>query len=63
MMNANVEMRMDLKICERCGALWLRVIGGEARHCGRCLRALAEGPERVELRKGRPEGQGLGSRG
>lgn len=57
MRDAGVDIRMDLKICERCGALWLRVIGGEVRHCGRCLRALGEGPAEAGLRKGRPEGE------
>jgi len=44
------DLKMDLKICEGCGALWLRagVVGGV--YCSRCVRVLAEFPA---VRRGR----------
>ncbi len=71
MVEFRVELRMDLKICERCGALWLRVIGAEARHCGRCLGQLGELPvrrgcgreDRGIHRYGGPGGRGGGRAG
>ena len=52
------EVRMNLKVCERCGALWCREIGVSARYCERCAKALrvADEPAQVEMRKGRPFG-------
>ena len=50
------EVRMDLKVCERCGALWCREIGREERYCKRCAGWLekAERPSAMVLRVGRP---------
>ena len=47
---------MQLKVCERCGVLWCRVVGEEGVHCTKCKRALREQRKesRVELRVGRP---------
>ena len=52
------EVRMDLKVCERCGALWCREIGVSARYCKRCAKTLrtADEPAQVEMRRGRPFG-------
>jgi hypothetical protein len=49
-------VRMQLKVCERCGILWCRVLGDEGRHCRGCVMAVArqrrESP--VVLSVGRP---------
>ena len=49
-------VRMQLKVCERCGVLWCRVVGEDGVHCVKCKRALREQRKesRVELRVGRP---------
>jgi hypothetical protein len=36
--------KLQLKYCERCGALWLRPQGGQEVYCARCIRAIAELP-------------------
>lgn len=53
-----VEVRMNLKVCERCGVLWCRKIGMEERYCERCVKWMlwAERPTPMELRVGRPFG-------
>lgn len=33
-------IRLELKYCERCGGLWLRLIGSDAVFCGSCSRDL-----------------------
>lgn len=38
------ELRMDLKVCEGCGTLWLRAGLGEGVYCRGCARTLAEFP-------------------
>jgi hypothetical protein len=38
------ESSLELKYCERCGALWLRPAGGGQIYCASCARALGEMP-------------------
>lgn len=38
------QMGLELKYCERCGALRLRPTGGEQIYCVVCARAMAELP-------------------
>ena len=40
-----MDLRLDLKICEGCGALWLRATEVGGVHCVRCTRILAEFPQ------------------
>jgi len=35
-------IRVDLKYCEACGALWLRPCGSHTPYCGRCEKVMAE---------------------
>ncbi|MEO8726094.1 MAG: hypothetical protein ABI383_08205 [Acidobacteriaceae bacterium] len=53
-----MEVRMSLKVCERCGALWCREIGMEERYCKRCALWLkkVEMPASIGLMVGRPTG-------
>jgi hypothetical protein len=48
------EFRVDLKVCEGCGGLWLRARGMETEGCGAycnsCVRWLAEFPEPKQAR-------------
>lgn len=37
-------LRMDLKVCEGCGALWLRRETADGLYCRGCARRLAEFP-------------------
>jgi len=39
-----VEKKVELKYCERCGALGVREIGGGEVYCDRCLLQVAELP-------------------
>jgi hypothetical protein len=41
--NASNEVRVELKYCERCGALWLRECGGGV-YCDNCAPKVAELP-------------------
>ncbi len=34
-------IQMELKYCERCGGLWLRVMGSDLAYCRPCAVALA----------------------
>ena len=45
-----------LKICEGCGALWLRAESLTGVYCRRCVQVLAEMPEARE-RRGRQSGR------
>jgi hypothetical protein len=45
--------QMELKYCERCGALWLRLSGSDAVFCGACATAMAGLPPKLHGR-GRP---------
>jgi hypothetical protein len=48
-------VRVFLKICEGCGALWLRSDEGKDVYCGRCARRMQElPPPRPKRRGGRP---------
>jgi hypothetical protein len=38
------DLRMDLKVCEGCGALWLRTIEWGGIYCRGCRTKLAEFP-------------------
>lgn len=42
--NASNEIRVELKYCERCGALRLRECGGDEIYCHNCLPKVAELP-------------------
>ena len=42
--NASNEIRVELKYCERCGALWLRECGGGQIYCDHCVPEIAELP-------------------
>jgi Zn-finger nucleic acid-binding protein len=35
------SIHLELKYCERCGGLWLRLKGSETVFCRRCAKALA----------------------
>ena len=37
-------VRLELKYCERCGALWLRRKGSEVVYCASCAQAILELP-------------------
>jgi len=34
-------IQLELKYCERCGALWLRPSDSELAFCGKCAKAMA----------------------
>jgi len=38
------ELQLELKYCERCGALWLRPVGGRQIYCVTCGREMAQLP-------------------
>ena len=52
------EVRVELKYCERCGALWLRECGSGLIHCNGCQAAVTELP----VLKKRPQSVKLGNR-
>jgi hypothetical protein len=35
------QIQLELKYCERCGGLWLRLKGSDAVYCAGCSRAMA----------------------
>jgi len=39
------EIRVDLKYCERCGGLWLRLQGAHGVHCASCHVLLETRPD------------------
>ncbi len=39
-----VQGRVEMKYCERCGALWLRAIGSLDIYCCQCERTMRELP-------------------
>jgi ribosomal protein L37AE/L43A len=52
MLDSN-PIQMELKYCERCGALWLRLIGSELVFCSPCsviLAGLAQDPRFLQHR-------------
>ena len=40
-------IQLELKYCERCGALWLRLEGSDLVFCGACAKAMAGMPVRA----------------
>jgi hypothetical protein len=44
---------LELKVCERCGALWLRKSGEAVAYCGPCRQALSGFKPQPALRKQR----------
>ncbi len=46
--------RVEVKVCEGCGARWLRS-AGEGNYCGRCALRLSDFPApEMQFRRGRP---------
>jgi hypothetical protein len=45
---------VELKYCERCGGLWLRMLGDQGVYCGNCRVRMAEMPRPVHERSGKP---------
>gem|GEM_PF-4758849 len=41
----NPTSRMELKVCECCGMLWMRPIGRKWRYCKRCMARVVEIPK------------------
>jgi len=39
------EVQVELKYCERCGGLWLRLLGANGVYCGGCRLYLAAMPD------------------
>ena len=55
-------IQMELKYCERCGALWLRLIGSDLIFCSPCsviLAGLARDPRFREHRGSTPRSSGI----
>ncbi len=42
--NSAENLTLELKYCERCGALWLRPTGGKQIYCVDCAREIADLP-------------------
>ncbi len=42
--NTAENLTLELKYCERCGALWLRPTGGKQIYCVDCAREIADLP-------------------
>ncbi|HEX3103867.1 MAG TPA: hypothetical protein VHQ22_05425 [Terriglobales bacterium] len=56
-------IQMELKYCERCGALWLRLTGSDLIFCSPCsvvLAGLARDPRFREPRGSNSGGGGMG---
>jgi hypothetical protein len=49
-----VLRRLELKVCERCGGLWLRPGGAAWAYCGPCKEKMDDLPV-VRLKRGRRE--------
>jgi hypothetical protein len=49
-------MHVELKICERCGALWLRPIHSGWIYCAGCLPFIRNLARRVALRQAKKAG-------
>ena len=54
-----MQLFLDLKICESCGSLWYRVMGGAEIYCKACKVKLREFPSPRTRRRpgGRRKGQ------
>jgi hypothetical protein len=53
-----METRIDLKVCEGCGCLWLRVQSETSVYCAQCAVKLREFPApATRRRRGRPAGR------
>ncbi|MGD0416355.1 MAG: hypothetical protein ABSA80_13435 [Terriglobales bacterium] len=59
------EIQVELKYCERCGGLWLRLQGAAGVYCASCRVVLAAmpnpgeaPPRKARRRKARAQGQG-----
>ncbi len=51
-------LRLDLKVCEGCGTLWLRGTVTEGVYCRGCAQTVSELPEaRKKNAGGRPRGR------
>ncbi len=45
MQSQTIELiEIELKYCERCGGLWLRLVGSEQVYCAACQPAMADLP-------------------
>jgi hypothetical protein len=44
------DLRIELKVCEGCGVLWLRAVSG-GRYCQGCAKWMSDGPV---MRVGQP---------
>jgi uncharacterized Zn finger protein (UPF0148 family) len=50
-----MELRVQLKVCEGCGCLWLRAQNQGSVYCNRCETKLRDFPEpESRKRRGRP---------
>ena len=63
----SLEIRVELKYCERCGGLWLRPQGADGVYCASCRVGLAAmpnpgeaPPRKARRRKARAQEQGTG---
>ncbi|HUO13626.1 MAG TPA: hypothetical protein VMX38_01470 [Verrucomicrobiae bacterium] len=50
----NSIVRVELKYCERCGALWVRECGAGVMYCEKCQGEVAELPIPTRRKPGRP---------
>ncbi len=48
------DLRVELKVCEGCGALWLRAGNSSDVYCRRCVGIVADLPVRKRLRTPKP---------
>ena len=44
---SGAEKKVELKYCERCGGLWLRLAGDAEVYCMSCRREMTQLPRRV----------------
>ena len=59
-----VQGRVEMKYCERCGALWVRAIGSRNVYCCQCERQMRElplaGQKKAGMRRKRADSNELG---
>jgi hypothetical protein len=53
-MESSKEEYLELKYCERCGGLRLRLQGSQAAYCEACAVKMAELPPRIPAKRGDP---------